>query len=83
MMIYTIERLRSIKPGETMIYYRGPSQLAGPADFTELMERIFKFAYRLESEGRVRLDKKEIARYVQNPGYHGPYVEYEHVAVGL
>lgn len=78
-MIHTIERLRTIGPGETIVYYRGPTP-GGPAPYVDLLSEVFTFARMLKHNGRVQLVEKDI-KGQQGPGTGMHQKEY--IAIGI
>lgn len=74
MIIYTIERLRWIKRGEKIVYYRGPVELTGPQEYRDIIIDVHACALQMKINERVRLVQEDI------PSIRG-HVEYS--AVGL
>jgi hypothetical protein len=83
-MTWTTHRLRNLKPGERMTYYRGDfgyDTVHGPSDYCSILADVMRVAAHLEDCGRIRLEKFE---------HHGDYDRrtqnakkwFEYVAVG-
>jgi hypothetical protein len=67
---FTIRRLRNIRPGERIVYYRGSiadEDAAATPQHSELLGRIFGVAKQLELKGRVRLAKVKVAAKADDP----------------
>jgi hypothetical protein len=79
----TVQRLRSLKPGETFTWYRGhltfdlDRSLAanGCKPYHELLTRVRQAAMHLEAQGRIKLD--QIQRHQDG------VVFYDYVATGI
>jgi hypothetical protein len=84
---HTIARLRALRPGESMMFYRGRpgTETVGPGPYQDLLRAVFKEAASLEQVGRVTLPTRK-ARILLPPDKKGRVVRVEvieHFAVGV
>ena len=93
----TIERLKSLKPGESFVYYRGDLNAdrrfcnpiaagSGAPAYKALLESIVKTVYDLEKSGRIRhetrLVDKQIPAHRSVSGSSETLRVIEYVAIG-
>jgi hypothetical protein len=59
---HTIARLRALRPGERMMWYRGRPHLetVGPGPYRDLIRAVFKEADDLERRGRIVRSSEKI-----------------------
>jgi hypothetical protein len=78
---YTVQRLRNLKPGERMVYYRGnfESDLGkAPPNYRALLEFVYFEVMKLAGEKRIVADMEENGKRFKNSA-----VEFEYTAKGI
>jgi len=81
----TVERLLSLKPRESFVYYRGnyedDASDSTSRNYRRLLNEVFDTAARLERDRKVALTKVRCGVYSRPYGRHN-IIEYKYIAIG-